>query len=87
MAWESSHFVLLKETTGYYFYNLDENKIFIARYDEFFENSLTSQEASESNVDLEIIQDEDHNEVEHEDVEPRIDIVPIRRSNRMPQAP
>ncbi|GJY58456.1 retrotransposon protein, putative, ty1-copia subclass [Tanacetum coccineum] len=77
----------LKETTGYYFYNPDENKIFIARYAEFFENSLTSQEASGSNVDLEIIQNEDHNEVEHEDVEPRNDIVPIRRSNRIPQAP
>ncbi|GJZ67755.1 hypothetical protein Tco_0630995, partial [Tanacetum coccineum] len=40
----------LKETMGYYFYNPYENKIFVARYAEFFENSLTLQEASGSIV-------------------------------------
>ncbi|GKC56028.1 retrotransposon protein, putative, ty1-copia subclass [Tanacetum coccineum] len=34
-----------KETIGYYFYNPHENKIFVAYYAEFFENSFTLQEA------------------------------------------
>ncbi|GKG44756.1 hypothetical protein Tco_0486194, partial [Tanacetum coccineum] len=33
---------------GYYFYYPDENKIFVARNVEFFENSLIVQEASRS---------------------------------------
>ncbi|GJU69636.1 retrotransposon protein, putative, ty1-copia subclass [Tanacetum coccineum] len=36
----------LKETMGYYFYYPLENKIFVARNAEFFENSLMVQEAS-----------------------------------------
>ncbi|GKD64555.1 retrotransposon protein, putative, ty1-copia subclass [Tanacetum coccineum] len=47
-----------KETMGYYFSNPHKNKIFVVHYVEFFESSLTSQEASGSNVDLEIIQEE-----------------------------
>ncbi|GJV25912.1 hypothetical protein Tco_1378607 [Tanacetum coccineum] len=53
-------------------------------------------EASRSNVDFEEIQDEDtqpskntkehHIEVDHENVNPHSDIVPIRRFARMPQA-
>ncbi|GKC66872.1 retrovirus-related pol polyprotein from transposon TNT 1-94 [Tanacetum coccineum] len=35
-----------KETMGYYFYYLLENKIFVAQNAEFFENSLMVQEAS-----------------------------------------
>ncbi|GJY02747.1 hypothetical protein Tco_0360899 [Tanacetum coccineum] len=59
-----------KETIVYYFYNLYENKIFVACYAEFFENSLTLQEAngshglleaSGSDVGLELIQEETHN--------------------------
>ncbi|GJZ13566.1 retrotransposon protein, putative, ty1-copia subclass [Tanacetum coccineum] len=49
----------LKETMGYSFYYPPENKIFIARNAEFFENSLIIQEASGSLEDLEIIQEED----------------------------
>ncbi|GJZ12074.1 retrotransposon protein, putative, ty1-copia subclass [Tanacetum coccineum] len=74
-----------------------ENQIFVACYGEFFENSLTSQEASGSNVDLEVIQDEDtrpfentsehHNEVEHRNIKLSSDVVPIRISARIPQAP
>ncbi|GJY27486.1 retrotransposon protein, putative, ty1-copia subclass [Tanacetum coccineum] len=37
-----------KETTGYYFYYPSENKIFVARNAEFFENSLIVQETSGS---------------------------------------
>ncbi|GKB33794.1 retrovirus-related pol polyprotein from transposon TNT 1-94 [Tanacetum coccineum] len=42
-----------KETMGYYFYNPLENKIFVALNVEFFENSLTLQEASGSHGLLE----------------------------------
>nr|GEW52497.1 hypothetical protein [Tanacetum cinerariifolium] len=57
-----------KETMGYYFYNTHENKIFIARYGEFFKNSLNLQKASRSHelldasgsdVGLELIQEDD----------------------------
>nr|GEU51506.1 retrotransposon protein, putative, Ty1-copia subclass [Tanacetum cinerariifolium] len=34
----------LKETMGYYFYFPSENKIVVARYDEFFERNLITQE-------------------------------------------
>nr|GEU78600.1 putative retrotransposon protein [Tanacetum cinerariifolium] len=43
----------------YSFYYPPENKVFVARNVEFFENSLITQEASESLEDLELIQEED----------------------------
>ncbi|GKD03085.1 hypothetical protein Tco_1178059 [Tanacetum coccineum] len=72
-----------KETMGYYFYYPLENKIFVARNVEFFENSLMVQEASGSHGLLEAI----HNEVAPIEVDPRNVEVPIRRSERIPQAP
>nr|GEZ42619.1 hypothetical protein [Tanacetum cinerariifolium] len=73
-----------KETMGYYFYNLLENKIFVARNVEFFENSLTLQEAcrshemleaSVSDTGLELIQEDDTQPSEntnkiHDEIEP-----------------
>ncbi|GKB55216.1 retrotransposon protein, putative, ty1-copia subclass [Tanacetum coccineum] len=47
-----------KETMGYYFYFPPENKIVIARYVEFFEKCLISQEIIGRAVDLEEIQEE-----------------------------
>ncbi|GJV06150.1 retrotransposon protein, putative, ty1-copia subclass [Tanacetum coccineum] len=49
----------LKETMCYYFYFPPENKIVVARYDEFLEKNLISQEVSGRAVELEEIQDED----------------------------
>nr|GEW11242.1 hypothetical protein [Tanacetum cinerariifolium] len=49
----------LKETMGYYFYFPPENKIVVARYTEFFEKNLITQEVSGRAVDLEEIQYED----------------------------
>ncbi|GKC90600.1 hypothetical protein Tco_1151249 [Tanacetum coccineum] len=82
---------------GYYFYYQHENKNFLAHDAEFFESSIISQEASRINVDLEVIQyvgtqpsentSEHHDEVEHGNVEPSRDIVPIHRFARIPQAP
>ncbi|GJU06761.1 retrotransposon protein, putative, ty1-copia subclass [Tanacetum coccineum] len=81
-----------KETMGYSFYYPPENKVFVARNVEFFENSLIAQEASGSLKDLKIIQEEDmhpskntslhHDEDNQEIDEPQSDIIPIRRSTR-----
>ncbi|GKC95170.1 retrotransposon protein, putative, ty1-copia subclass [Tanacetum coccineum] len=48
-----------KETMGYSFYYPPENKVFVARNAEFFENDVIDHEASGSLEDLEIIQEED----------------------------
>ncbi|GJZ78530.1 retrotransposon protein, putative, ty1-copia subclass [Tanacetum coccineum] len=48
-----------KEMMGYYFYLPPENKIVVARYAEFLEKNLISQEVSGRAVELEEIQDED----------------------------
>ncbi|GKC17486.1 zinc finger, CCHC-type containing protein, partial [Tanacetum coccineum] len=48
-----------KETMGYYFYFLPENKIVVARYVEFFEKRLINQEISGRAVDLEEIQEQE----------------------------
>ncbi|GJU39114.1 retrotransposon protein, putative, ty1-copia subclass [Tanacetum coccineum] len=42
-----------KETMGYYFYNLLENKIYVGQNVEFFENNITLEEASGSHGMLE----------------------------------
>ncbi|GKF93270.1 retrotransposon protein, putative, ty1-copia subclass, partial [Tanacetum coccineum] len=72
---------------GYSFYYPPENKVFVARNAEFFENSLITQEASRSLKDLEISQEEDthpsvntsshHDEDDQEINEPQSDINPI----------
>ncbi|GJU09837.1 retrotransposon protein, putative, ty1-copia subclass [Tanacetum coccineum] len=86
-----------KETIGHSFYYPPENKVFVARNAEFFENSLITQEASGSLEDLEIIQEEDmhpsidtrlnHEEDDQEIDEPQSDINPIRKSSRTRRAP
>ncbi|GJU44780.1 putative reverse transcriptase domain-containing protein [Tanacetum coccineum] len=48
-----------KETMGYYFYFPPENKIVVARYAEFLEKNLLSQEVSGRAEELEEIQDKD----------------------------
>ncbi|GJV51096.1 retrovirus-related pol polyprotein from transposon TNT 1-94 [Tanacetum coccineum] len=48
-----------KEMMGHYFYFPPENKIVVARYAEFFEKCLKSQEISRRAVDLEEIQEEE----------------------------
>ncbi|GJX64640.1 retrotransposon protein, putative, ty1-copia subclass [Tanacetum coccineum] len=74
---------------GYYFYFPPENKIVVARYAEFLEKNLISQEISGRAVELEEIQDEDTSpsEITSEipmKVEgfepPQEELIPIRRS-------
>nr|GEV06809.1 hypothetical protein [Tanacetum cinerariifolium] len=48
-----------KQTMGYYFYFPSENKIVVARYTEFLEKNIISQEFSRRVVKLKEIQDED----------------------------
>ncbi|GKE38270.1 hypothetical protein Tco_1461675 [Tanacetum coccineum] len=76
----------------YSFYNPSENKLFVARNAEFFENDLIDLKASGSVKDLELIQEEDtnpsidtsldHEEDDQEIDKPQSDINPIRRSTR-----
>ena len=78
-----------KETMGYYFYFPPENKVFVARYGDFLEKNLISQEFSGRVYDLE---DEDTSPseststlpVEPESLgpPPEVEVVPLRRSTR-----
>nr|GEW63550.1 hypothetical protein [Tanacetum cinerariifolium] len=81
---------------GYYFYFPPENKIVVARYAEFFEKNLLSQEVSGRAGELEEIQNEDTSpsEITREipmEVEgfepPQREEAPVRRSKRPHRAP
>ncbi|GJS71803.1 retrotransposon protein, putative, ty1-copia subclass [Tanacetum coccineum] len=82
-----------KETMGCSFYSPSENKVFVARNAEFFENDLIDLKASGSVEDLKLIQEEDtnpsvytslnHEEGDQESDETQSDINPIRRSTRI----
>ncbi|GJW21271.1 retrotransposon protein, putative, ty1-copia subclass [Tanacetum coccineum] len=85
-----------KETMGYYFYFPPENKIVVARYVEFFEKSLITQEVSGRAIDLKEIQYEDTSSskitseipmvVEGFEL-PQEKEIPIRRSERSRRVP
>ncbi|GJT57435.1 retrotransposon protein, putative, ty1-copia subclass [Tanacetum coccineum] len=84
------------KTMGYYFYFPPENKIVVARYAEFFEKNLITQEVSGRAEGLEEIQDEDTSPSEITskipmEVEgfkpPQEEVIPIRRSERTHRAP
>ncbi|GJQ96068.1 retrotransposon protein, putative, ty1-copia subclass [Tanacetum coccineum] len=84
-----------KETMGHYFYFPPENTIVVARYVEFFEKRLISQEISGRAVDLEEIQEEEDTTPSEitsnipQEVEgfepPQEEEIPIRRSERIPK--
>ncbi|GJS37847.1 retrotransposon protein, putative, ty1-copia subclass [Tanacetum coccineum] len=85
-----------KETMGYYCYFPPENKIVVARYAEFFEKNLLSQEVSGRAGELKEIQDEDTSpsEITSEipmEVEgfepPHEEDAPVRRFVRTHRAP
>ncbi|GJX33868.1 retrotransposon protein, putative, ty1-copia subclass [Tanacetum coccineum] len=85
-----------KTTMGYYFYFPPENKIVVARYAEFFEKSLITQEVSGRAIDLKEIQDEDTSpsEITSEipmEVEgfepPQEEVIPICKPERTHRAP
>ncbi|GJV14320.1 retrotransposon protein, putative, ty1-copia subclass [Tanacetum coccineum] len=83
-----------KETMSYYFYFPAENKVIVARYGEFLERNLISQEFSGRDYDLE----DDHMDtlpsentskipVEPESLGPPPELIPVRRSERTTRAP
>ncbi|GJX62743.1 retrotransposon protein, putative, ty1-copia subclass [Tanacetum coccineum] len=85
-----------KEIMYYYFYFPPENKIVVARYAEFFEKNLITQEASGMAVDLEEIQNEDTSPseitseipIEVEGFEPpQEEVILVRRSEKTHRAP
>ncbi|GKG06208.1 hypothetical protein Tco_0326294, partial [Tanacetum coccineum] len=81
---------------GYYFYFPSENKNVVARYAEFFEKNLITQEVNGRAIDLEEIQDEDTSPseitseipIEVEGFEPpQEEEILIRRSGNTRRAP
>ncbi|GKD72285.1 retrotransposon protein, putative, ty1-copia subclass [Tanacetum coccineum] len=89
-----------KETMGYYFYFPPENKIVVARYAEFFEKCLISQEISGRARNLKEIQEEEDttpSEITSNIPQevggfeppqpPQEEVIPIRRSERTHRAP
>ncbi|GKG25691.1 hypothetical protein Tco_0398837, partial [Tanacetum coccineum] len=85
-----------KETMGYYLYFPPKNKIVVARYAEFFEKNLITQEVNGRAIDLEEIPNEDTSTskitskipMEVEDFEPpQEEEILIRRSERTHRAP
>ncbi|GJT09653.1 putative RNA-directed DNA polymerase, partial [Tanacetum coccineum] len=83
-----------KETMGYYFYFPPENKVIVARYGDFLERDLISQEFSGRDYDLEddhmdTLPSENTSEipVEPESLGPPPELIPVRRSERPKNAP
>ncbi|GKB88291.1 retrotransposon protein, putative, ty1-copia subclass [Tanacetum coccineum] len=84
------------ETIGYYFYFPPENKTVVARYAEFLEKNLLSQEVSGRAEELEEIQDKDTSPskntskipMEVKGIEPpQEEVVPVHRSARTHRPP
>nr|GFC58939.1 retrovirus-related Pol polyprotein from transposon TNT 1-94 [Tanacetum cinerariifolium] len=82
------------ETMGYYFYFPSENKVIVARYENFLERDLISQKFSGRDNDLE----DDHMDtlpsentskipVESESLGSPPELIPVRRSERTTRAP
>ncbi|GJY62248.1 retrotransposon protein, putative, ty1-copia subclass, partial [Tanacetum coccineum] len=83
-----------KETMGYYFYFPPENKVIVARYGDFLERDLISQEFSGRDYDLEddhmdTLPSENTSEilVEPESLGPPSELIPVRRFERTTRAP
>ncbi|GJV61069.1 retrotransposon protein, putative, ty1-copia subclass [Tanacetum coccineum] len=82
-----------KETMGYYFYFPPENKVIVARYGDFLERDLISQEFSGEIViwrdHVDTLPSENTSEipVEPESLGPPPELIPVRRSERPKNAP
>ncbi|KAJ9567138.1 hypothetical protein OSB04_003104 [Centaurea solstitialis] len=87
-----------KTTVGYYFYNPEEKKVFVARNGKILEEKFLSSENTREDVDLQVV-DEDNTaptvepEIQHENVEPQSEPIEevqtqdLRRSTRVRQEP
>ncbi|KAJ9552799.1 hypothetical protein OSB04_016844 [Centaurea solstitialis] len=87
-----------KTTVGYYFYNPEENKVFVARNGKFMEEKFLSLENTRKDVDLQIVDEESTTpvvepEIQHNNVEPQSEPIEevqtqdLRRSSRVRQEP
>ncbi|KAJ9557122.1 hypothetical protein OSB04_011736 [Centaurea solstitialis] len=87
-----------KTTVGYYFYNPEENKVFVARNGKFLEEKFLSLENTRKDVDLQIVNEESTTpvvepDIQHNNVEPQPEPVEevqtqdLRRSSRVRQEP
>ena len=84
-----------RETKGYYFYNRNENKVFVARNGVFLEKEFLSRKVSGSRVHLEEIQETpgldpsptDPPQVEQEVAQQTVETPVPRRSSRSRQMP
>ncbi|KAJ9566645.1 hypothetical protein OSB04_002611 [Centaurea solstitialis] len=87
-----------KTTVGYYFYNPEENKVFVARNGKFLEEKFLSSGNPREDVDLQVVDEENTTptvepEIQHENVEPQSEPIEevqtqdLRRSNRVRQEP
>ncbi|KAK8600889.1 hypothetical protein V6N12_050734 [Hibiscus sabdariffa] len=83
-----------KETKGYYFFNPNENKVFVARTSVFLEREFISKKDKGRNIELKEVQEEKINEpsVEHipqivEENSTDLEAQPLRRSTRERHVP
>ncbi|KAJ9558223.1 hypothetical protein OSB04_012837 [Centaurea solstitialis] len=87
-----------KTTVGYYFYNPEENKVFVARNGKFLEEKFLSLENTKKDVDLQVVDEESTTpvvvpEIQHNNVEPQSEPIEevqtqdLRRSSRVRQEP
>ncbi|KAJ9545177.1 hypothetical protein OSB04_024884 [Centaurea solstitialis] len=87
-----------KTTVGYYFYNPEENKVFVARNGKFLEEKFLSSGNTRKDVDLQVVDEENTTpivepEIQHENVEPQSEPIEevqtqdLHRSSRVRQEP
>ncbi|KAJ9553326.1 hypothetical protein OSB04_017371 [Centaurea solstitialis] len=87
-----------RTTVGYYFYNPEENKVFVARNEKFLEEKFLSSGNTRKDVDLQVVDEENTTpivepEIQHENVEPQSEPIEevqtqdLRRSSRVRQEP
>ncbi|KAJ9557826.1 hypothetical protein OSB04_012440 [Centaurea solstitialis] len=87
-----------KTTVGYYFYNPEENKVFVARNGKFLEEKFLSLENTRKDVDLQVVDEESTTpvvepEIQYNNVEPQSEPIEevqtqdLRRSSRVRQEP
>ncbi|KAJ9542655.1 hypothetical protein OSB04_029161 [Centaurea solstitialis] len=87
-----------RTTVGYYFYNPEENKVFVARNGKFLEEKFLSSGNTRKDVDLQVVDEENTTpivepEIQHENVEPRSEPIEevqtqdLCRSSRVRQEP
>ncbi|KAJ9552008.1 hypothetical protein OSB04_016053 [Centaurea solstitialis] len=87
-----------RTTVGYYFYNPEENKVFVARNGKFLEENFLSSGNTRKDVDLQVVDEENTTpivepEIQHENVEPQSEPIEevqtqdLRRSSRVRQEP